>query len=88
MNQIDLPCLLEVERCDLLFVLIITETCESTAVYQGPQKESDDCSNFNIEDSVATFHTLQQIIAIVEKLRESHEKYQKTRSSSAKYGSE
>ncbi|XP_025064233.1 ras GTPase-activating protein 2 isoform X3 [Alligator sinensis] len=84
----------EMERIYSLFAISMPklqkmeETCESTAVYQGPQKESDDCSNFNIEDSVATFHTLQQIIAIVEKLRESHEKYQKTRSSSAKYGSE
>ncbi|XP_019388541.1 PREDICTED: ras GTPase-activating protein 2 isoform X2 [Crocodylus porosus] len=84
----------EMERIYSLFAISMPklqkmeETCESTAVYQGPQKEPDDCSNFNIEDSVATFHTLQQIIAIVEKLRESHDKYQKTRSSSAKYGSE
>uniref|UniRef100_A0A8C8RAU6 RAS p21 protein activator 2 n=1 Tax=Pelusios castaneus TaxID=367368 RepID=A0A8C8RAU6_9SAUR len=64
------------------------EACESIAVYQGPQKEPNDYANFTIEDSVATFQTLQQIIAIVEKLNEPHEKYQKKRSSSAKYGSD
>lgn len=69
-------------------IVIFVEACGSIAVYQGPRKEPDDYSNFTIEDSVATFHTLKQIIDIVEKLNESHEKYRKKRSSSAKYGSE
>ncbi|KAL8187813.1 UNVERIFIED_CONTAM: Ras GTPase-activating protein 2 [Gekko kuhli] len=64
------------------------EACGSIAVYQGPRKEPDDYSHFTIEDSVATFQTLQQIISIVEKLSEHHDRYQKKRSSSAKYGSE
>lgn len=70
------------------FVIIFVEACGSIAVYQGPRKEPDDYSNFTIEDSVATFHTLKQIIDTVEKLNELHEKYQKKRSSSAEYGSE
>ncbi|XP_067414327.1 ras GTPase-activating protein 2 isoform X3 [Emydura macquarii macquarii] len=84
----------ETERIYSLFAINMPklqkmeEACGSIAVYQGPQKEPDDYSNFTIEDSVATFQTLQQIIAIVEKLNEPHEKYQKKRSSSAKYGSE
>lgn len=56
-------------------------------MYQGPQKEPDDYSNFVIEDSVTTFKTIQQIKSIIEKLDEPHEKYRKKRSSSAKYGS-
>ncbi|XP_009999973.1 PREDICTED: RING-box protein 2 [Chaetura pelagica] len=64
----------------------LEEACGSIAVYQGPRKEPDDYSNFTIEDSVATFHTLKQIIDTVEKLNESHDKYRKKRSSSAKYG--
>ncbi|EMP40335.1 Ras GTPase-activating protein 2 [Chelonia mydas] len=84
----------ETERIYSLFAINMPklqkmeEACGSIAVYQGPQKELDDYSNFTIEDSVATFQTLQQIIAIVEKLNEPHEKYRKKRSSSAKYGSE
>ncbi|KAJ7324836.1 hypothetical protein JRQ81_017856 [Phrynocephalus forsythii] len=64
------------------------EACGSIAVYQGPRKEPDDYSSFKIEDSVATFQTLQQIISVVEQLNEHHDRYQKKRSSSAKYGSE
>lgn len=71
----------------LIFFLFL-EACGSIAVYQGPRKEPDDYSHFTIEDSVATFQTLQQIISIVEKLSEHHDRYQKKRSSSAKYGSE
>uniref|UniRef100_A0A672V539 RAS p21 protein activator 2 n=1 Tax=Strigops habroptila TaxID=2489341 RepID=A0A672V539_STRHB len=84
----------ETERIYSLFTINMSklqkleEACGSIAVYQGPRKEPDDYSNFTIEDSVATFHTLKQIIDIVEKLNESHEKYRKKRSSSAKYGSE
>jgi Ras GTPase-activating protein 2 len=55
-------------------------------VYQGPQKEPG-YSKFTIEDSVATFKTIQQIKSTIEKLDEPHEKYRKKRSSSAKYGS-
>uniref|UniRef100_A0A8C3SBE2 RAS p21 protein activator 2 n=1 Tax=Chelydra serpentina TaxID=8475 RepID=A0A8C3SBE2_CHESE len=78
----------ETERIYSLFAINMPklqkmeEACGSIAVYQGPQKELDDYSNFTIEDSVATFQTLQQIIAIVEKLNEPHEKYRKKRSSS------
>ncbi|OXB65002.1 hypothetical protein ASZ78_000211 [Callipepla squamata] len=84
----------ETERIYSLFTINMSklqkleEACGSIAVYQGPQKEPDDYSNFTIEDSVATFHTLKQIIDTVEKLNESHEKYQKKRSSNAKYGTE
>uniref|UniRef100_A0A8C2Y9V6 RAS p21 protein activator 2 n=1 Tax=Coturnix japonica TaxID=93934 RepID=A0A8C2Y9V6_COTJA len=73
---------------DSLKLLRTCKACGSIAVYQGPRKEPDDYSNFTIEDSVATFHTLKQIIDTVEKLNESHEKYLKKRSSSAEYGSE
>lgn len=62
------------------------EACGTIAVYQGPQKEPG-YSEFTIEDSVATFKTIQQIKGIIEKLDEPHEKYRKKRSSSAKYGS-
>ncbi|XP_042313443.1 ras GTPase-activating protein 2 isoform X3 [Sceloporus undulatus] len=84
----------ETERIYSLFTINMTklqkmeEACGSIAVYQGPRKEPDDYSNFKIEDSVATFQTLQQIIAVVEDLNEHHDRYQKKRSSSAKYGSE
>uniref|UniRef100_A0A8D0DSC5 RAS p21 protein activator 2 n=1 Tax=Salvator merianae TaxID=96440 RepID=A0A8D0DSC5_SALMN len=84
----------ETERIYSLFAINMPklqkmeEACGSIAVYQGPRKESDDYSNFIIEDSVATFQTLQQIISVVEKLNEHHDRYQKKRSSSAKYGSE
>uniref|UniRef100_A0A8C3LP27 RAS p21 protein activator 2 n=1 Tax=Chrysolophus pictus TaxID=9089 RepID=A0A8C3LP27_CHRPC len=84
----------ETERIYSLFTINMSklqkleEACGSIAVYQGPRKEPDDYSNFTIEDSVATFHTLKQIIDTVEKLNESHEKYRKKRSSSAEYGSE
>uniref|UniRef100_A0A8C3Y6T9 RAS p21 protein activator 2 n=1 Tax=Catharus ustulatus TaxID=91951 RepID=A0A8C3Y6T9_CATUS len=93
-TQIEIDGDRETERIYSLFTINrsklqkLEEACGSIAVYQGPRKEPDDYSNFTIEDSVATFHTLQQIIDIVEKLNESHEKYQKKRSSSAKYGSE
>lgn len=72
----------------LILCYIFSEACGSIAVYQGPQKEPDDYSNFKIEDSVATFQTLQQIISVVEQLNEHHDRFQKKRSSSAKYGSE
>uniref|UniRef100_A0ACB8FB03 Ras GTPase-activating protein 2 n=1 Tax=Sphaerodactylus townsendi TaxID=933632 RepID=A0ACB8FB03_9SAUR len=84
----------ETERIYSLFavnmpkLLKMQEACGSIAVYQGPRKEPDDYSNFTIEDSVATFQTLQQIISVVEKLSEHHDRYRKKRSSSAKYGSE
>uniref|UniRef100_A0A8D2PEK4 RAS p21 protein activator 2 n=1 Tax=Zosterops lateralis melanops TaxID=1220523 RepID=A0A8D2PEK4_ZOSLA len=93
-TQIEIDGDRETERIYSLFTINrsklqkLEEACGSIAVYQGPRKEPDDYSNFTIEDSVATFHTLQQIIDILEKLSESHEKYQKKRSSSAKYGSE
>ncbi|KAF2979216.1 hypothetical protein EK904_004241 [Melospiza melodia maxima] len=93
-TQIEIDGDRETERIYSLFTINrsklqkLEEACGSIAVYQGPRKEPDDYSNFTIEDSVATFHTLQQIIDIIEKLDESHEKYQKKRSSSAKYGSE
>uniref|UniRef100_U3IGH2 RAS p21 protein activator 2 n=1 Tax=Anas platyrhynchos platyrhynchos TaxID=8840 RepID=U3IGH2_ANAPP len=93
-TQIEIDGDRETERIYSLFTINMSklqkleEACGSIAVYQGPRKEPDDYSNFTIEDSVATFHTLKQIIDIVEKLNESHEKYQKKRSSSAKYGSE
>ncbi|PKU47910.1 ras gtpase-activating protein 2 [Limosa lapponica baueri] len=93
-TQIEIDGDRETERIYSLFTLNMSklqkleEACGSIAVYQGPRKEPDDYSNFTIEDSVATFHTLKQIIDVVEKLKESHEKYQKKRSSSAKYGSE
>ncbi|RMC02147.1 hypothetical protein DUI87_21313 [Hirundo rustica rustica] len=91
-TQIEIDGDRETERIYSLFTINrsklqkLEEACGSIAVYQGPRKEPDDYSNFTIEDSVATFHTLQQIIDILEKLSESHEKYQKKRSSSAKYG--
>ncbi|XP_061492867.1 ras GTPase-activating protein 2 isoform X1 [Rhineura floridana] len=84
----------ETERIYSLFALNMAklqkmeEACGSIAVYQGPRKEQDDYSNFKIEDSVATFQTLQQIISAAEKLDEHHDRYRKKRSSSAKYGSE
>ncbi|NXW02500.1 RASA2 protein, partial [Fregetta grallaria] len=93
-TQIEIDGDRETERIYSLFTINMSklqkleEACGSIAVYQGPRKEPDDYSNFTIEDSVATFHTLKQIIDIVEKLNESHEKYRKKRSSSAKYGSE
>ncbi|KAM6258065.1 ras GTPase-activating protein 2 [Porphyrio hochstetteri] len=93
-TQIEIDGDRETERIYSLFTMNMSklqkleEACGSMAVYQGPRKEPDDYANFTIEDSVATFHTLKQIIDIVEKLNESHEKYQKKRSSSAKYGSE
>ncbi|KAH0624038.1 hypothetical protein JD844_007342 [Phrynosoma platyrhinos] len=84
----------ETERIYSLFAINMSklqkmeEACGSIAVYQGPQKEPDDYSNFKIEDSVATFQTLQQIISVVEDLNEHHDRYRKKRSSNAKYGSE
>ncbi|XP_062988235.1 ras GTPase-activating protein 2 [Elgaria multicarinata webbii] len=84
----------ETERIYSLFAINMSklqkmeEVCERIAVYQGPRKEPDDYSNFTIEDSVATFQTLQQVISAVEQLNEHHERYRKKRSSSAKYGSE
>uniref|UniRef100_A0A8B9C715 RAS p21 protein activator 2 n=1 Tax=Anser brachyrhynchus TaxID=132585 RepID=A0A8B9C715_9AVES len=93
-TQIEIDGDRETERIYSLFTINMSklqkleEACGSIAVYQGPRKEPDDYSNFTIEDSVATFHTLKQIIDIVGKLNESHEKYRKKRSSSAKYGSE
>ncbi|CAI5775623.1 ras GTPase-activating protein 2 isoform X1 [Podarcis raffonei] len=84
----------EAERIYSLFAINMPklqkmeEACESIAVYQGPRKEPDDYSNFKIEDSVATFQTLKQIISVVEKLDEHHDRHGKKRSSSAKYGSE
>lgn len=73
--------------CLIRDLLFLVEACGTIAVYQGPQKEPDDYSNFVIEDSVTTFKTIQQIKSIIEKLDEPHEKYRKKRSSSAKYGS-
>ncbi|XP_068810699.1 ras GTPase-activating protein 2 isoform X2 [Struthio camelus] len=93
-TQIEIDGDRETERIYSLFTINMSklqkleETCGSIAVYQGPQKEPDDYSNFTTEDSVAIFHTLKQIIDIVGKLNDSHEKYRKKRSSSAKYGSE
>ncbi|XP_051481800.1 ras GTPase-activating protein 2 isoform X3 [Apus apus] len=93
-TQIEIDGDRETERIYSLFTINMSklqkleEACGSIAVYQGPRKEPDDYSNFTIEDSVATFHTLKQIIDTVEKLNESHDKYRKKRSSSAKYGSE
>uniref|UniRef100_A0A8C2Y9P4 RAS p21 protein activator 2 n=1 Tax=Coturnix japonica TaxID=93934 RepID=A0A8C2Y9P4_COTJA len=95
-TQIEIDGDRETERIYSLFTINMsklqklegTQACGSIAVYQGPRKEPDDYSNFTIEDSVATFHTLKQIIDTVEKLNESHEKYLKKRSSSAEYGSE
>uniref|UniRef100_A0A8C2TA57 RAS p21 protein activator 2 n=1 Tax=Coturnix japonica TaxID=93934 RepID=A0A8C2TA57_COTJA len=93
-TQIEIDGDRETERIYSLFTINMSklqkleEACGSIAVYQGPRKEPDDYSNFTIEDSVATFHTLKQIIDTVEKLNESHEKYLKKRSSSAEYGSE
>ncbi|KAK2538309.1 Rasa2 [Columba guinea] len=93
-TQIEIDGDRETERIYSLFTINMSklqkleEACGSIAVYQGPRKEPDDYSNFTIEDSVATFHTLKQIIDTVEKLNEWHEKYQMKRSSSAKYGSE
>uniref|UniRef100_A0A8U7NZU4 RAS p21 protein activator 2 n=1 Tax=Corvus moneduloides TaxID=1196302 RepID=A0A8U7NZU4_CORMO len=90
-TQIEIDGDRETERIYSLFTVNrsklqkLEEACGSIAVYQGPRKEPDDYSNFTIEDSVATFHTLQQIIDTVEKLNESHEKYQKKRSSSYIY---
>uniref|UniRef100_A0A803TSN7 RAS p21 protein activator 2 n=1 Tax=Anolis carolinensis TaxID=28377 RepID=A0A803TSN7_ANOCA len=84
----------ETERIYSLFAINMTklqkmeEACGSIAVYQGPRKEPDDYSNFKIEDSVATFQTLQQIISVVEELNEHHDRYRKKRSCNAKYGSE
>uniref|UniRef100_A0A8C3URA3 RAS p21 protein activator 2 n=1 Tax=Catharus ustulatus TaxID=91951 RepID=A0A8C3URA3_CATUS len=92
-TQIEIDGDRETERIYSLFTINrsklqkLEEACGSIAVYQGPRKEPDDYSNFTIEDSVATFHTLQQIIDIVEKLNESHEKYQKKRSSILAYAS-
>ncbi|XP_038604818.1 ras GTPase-activating protein 2 isoform X2 [Tachyglossus aculeatus] len=92
--QIDIDEDRETERIYSLFTLNMSkfqkmeEACGSIAVYQGPQKDADDYSHFIIEDSVATFKTLQQIKAILEKLSEPHEKYRKKRSTSARYGSE
>uniref|UniRef100_A0A8C9BRA9 RAS p21 protein activator 2 n=1 Tax=Phocoena sinus TaxID=42100 RepID=A0A8C9BRA9_PHOSS len=91
--QIDIDEDRETERIYSLFTLSLLklqkmeEACGTIAVYQGPQKEPDDYSNFVIEDSVTTFKTIQQIKSVVEKLDEPHEKYRKKRSSSAKYGS-
>ncbi|EHB02749.1 Ras GTPase-activating protein 2 [Heterocephalus glaber] len=91
--QIDIDEDRETERIYSLFTLSLLklqkmeEACGTIAVYQGPQKEPDDYSNFVIEDSVTTFKTIQQIKSIIEKLDEPHEKYRKKRSSSAKYGS-
>ncbi|KAF5914549.1 hypothetical protein HPG69_007934 [Diceros bicornis minor] len=91
--QIDIDEDRETERIYSLFTLSLPklqkmeEACGTIAVYQGPQKEPDDYSNFVIEDSVTTFKTIQQIKSIIEKLDEPHEKYRKKRSSSAKYGS-
>ncbi|KAM4658868.1 ras GTPase-activating protein 2 isoform 4-T4 [Amazona ochrocephala] len=93
-TQIEIDGDRETERIYSLFTINMSklqkleEACGSIAVYQGPRKEPDDYSNFTIEDSVATFHTLKQITDIIDKLNESHEKYRKKRSSSAKYGSE
>uniref|UniRef100_A0A669PU09 RAS p21 protein activator 2 n=1 Tax=Phasianus colchicus TaxID=9054 RepID=A0A669PU09_PHACC len=86
-TQIEIDGDRETERIYSLFTINMSklqkleEACGSIAVYQGPRKEPDDYSNFTIEDSVATFHTLKQIIDTVEKLNESHEKYRKKRSS-------
>uniref|UniRef100_A0A6I8PML5 RAS p21 protein activator 2 n=1 Tax=Ornithorhynchus anatinus TaxID=9258 RepID=A0A6I8PML5_ORNAN len=86
--QIDIDEDRETERIYSLFTLNMSkfqkmeEACGSIAVYQGPQKDADDYSHFIIEDSVATFKTLQQIKAILEKLSEPHEKYRKKRSTS------
>ncbi|MBZ3872599.1 Ras GTPase-activating protein 2 [Sciurus carolinensis] len=91
--QIDIDEDRETERIYSLFTLSLLklqkmeEACGTIAVYQGPQKEPDDYSNFVIEDSVTTFKTIQQIKSILEKLDEPHEKYREKRSSSAKYGS-
>lgn len=91
--QIDIDEDRETERIYSLFTLSLLklqkmeEACGTIAVYQGPQKEPDDYSNFVIEDSVTTFKTIQQIKSVIEKLDEPHEKYRKKRSSSAKYGS-
>nr|XP_036878839.1 ras GTPase-activating protein 2 isoform X5 [Manis javanica] len=91
--QIDIDEDRETERIYSLFTLSLLklqkmeEACGTIAVYQGPQTEPDDYSNFVIEDSVTTFKTIQQIKSIIEKLDEPHEKYRKKRSSSAKYGS-
>ncbi|XP_064021223.1 ras GTPase-activating protein 2 isoform X1 [Pogoniulus pusillus] len=93
-TQIEIDGDRETERIYSLFTINMSklqkleEACGSIAVYQGPRNEPDDYSNFTIEDSVSTFHTLKQIIDVVEKLNESHEKYRKKRSSSATYGSE
>nr|BAB32975.1 GAP1m [Mus musculus] len=90
--QIDIDEDRETERIYSIFTLSLLklqkmeETCGSIAVYQGPQKEPG-YSKFTIEDSVATFKTIQQIKSTIEKLDEPHEKYRKKRSSSAKYGS-
>ncbi|GAB1294546.1 Ras GTPase-activating protein 2 [Apodemus speciosus] len=90
--QIDIDEDREAERIYSIFTLSLLklqkmeEACGSIAVYQGPQKEPG-YSEFTIEDSVATFKTIQQIKGIIEKLDEPHEKYRKKRSSCAKYGS-
>ncbi|XP_052043562.1 ras GTPase-activating protein 2 isoform X2 [Apodemus sylvaticus] len=90
--QIDIDEDRETERIYSIFTLSLLklqkmeEACGTIAVYQGPQKEPG-YSEFTIEDSVATFKTIQQIKGTIEKLAEPHEKYRKKRSSSAKYGS-
>ncbi|XP_066565744.1 ras GTPase-activating protein 2 isoform X2 [Amia ocellicauda] len=92
--QLDIDCDREIERIFSLFVSNahklqkLEEACASIAVYQGPQKEQDDYSHFTIQDPRVTFKTINQIRDISEQLREHHEKFQKKRSTSAKYGSE
>ncbi|XP_039616151.1 ras GTPase-activating protein 2 [Polypterus senegalus] len=92
--ELDIDCDRETERIFSLFISNCSklhkmeDACATIAVYQGPQKDQDDYSNFIIEDPRETFKTLKSIREVTEKLQEHHDMFKEKRSTIATYGSE
>ena len=54
------------------------------AVYQGPQREQEECSKFTIQEPKETFQTLKQLRNVKEELQRQHNIRNDT---TAQYGS-
>uniref|UniRef100_A0A8D3BZ92 RAS p21 protein activator 2 n=1 Tax=Scophthalmus maximus TaxID=52904 RepID=A0A8D3BZ92_SCOMX len=88
--QLDIDCDRETER---VFSLLssndtklqdMEDACASMAVYQGPQREQEECSKFTIQEPKETFQTLKQLRNVMEELQRQHNVRNDT---TAQYGS-
>nr|XP_019950456.1 PREDICTED: ras GTPase-activating protein 2-like [Paralichthys olivaceus] len=88
--QLDIDCDRETER---IFSLLssndtklqdMEDACASMAVYQGPQREQEECSKFTIQEPKETFQTLKQLRNVMEELQRQHNIRNDT---TAQYGS-